>query len=174
MSPVLASKFFTTPGKRYTQSRGYQTFSINDHIGKYFRFYEPIQSVTATQFYHCSPKAAMLLLLLRRFSRVRLCATPQRAAYQAPIVVMNVLAAQSRPTLCNHMNCSPPCPSIRGILQARIREWVAIPFSRGSSQPRNLTQVSYRQILTVWQTIKFTQVRSGSYEVLCKPLECPT
>ena len=38
--------------------------------------------------------------------------------------------------------CSPPGFSVDGILQARILEWVAISFSRGSSQPRDLTQVS--------------------------------
>ena len=39
-----------------------------------------------------------------------------------------VLVAQSCPTLCNPMDCSPPGSSIQGILQARILEWVAIPF----------------------------------------------
>ena len=40
------------------------------------------------------------------------------------------------------MNCSPPGFSVHGILQARILEWVAMPFSRGSSPPKNGTQVS--------------------------------
>ena len=40
------------------------------------------------------------------------------------------------------MDCSLPCSSIRGIFQARVLEWIAISFSRGSSQPRNRTQVS--------------------------------
>ena len=44
--------------------------------------------------------------------------------------------------LCNPMNCSLPDSSVHGILQARILEWVAVPFSRGSSQPRDQTQVS--------------------------------
>ena len=46
-------------------------------------------------------------------------------------------------TLCDLMDCSPPSSSIHGTLLARIMEWVAIPFSRGSSQPRDRTQVSY-------------------------------
>ena len=50
--------------------------------------------------------------------------------------------AQSCPTLCNLMDCSPPGSSVRGILQARILEWVAISFSRASSRPRDETQVS--------------------------------
>jgi len=41
------------------------------------------------------------------------------------------------------MDCSPPGSSIYGILQARILEWVAILISRGSSQPRDQTQVSH-------------------------------
>ena len=45
--------------------------------------------------------------------------------------------SQSCPTLCNPMDCSLPGPSVHGILQARILEWVAMPSSRGSSQPRD-------------------------------------
>ena len=41
--------------------------------------------------------------------------------------------AQLCPTLCNPMDCSPPGSSIHGIFQARVLEWAAIPFSRGSS-----------------------------------------
>ena len=44
---------------------------------------------------------------------------------------------QSCLTLCNPMDCSPPGSSVHGILQAGILEWVAIPFSRGSSQPQD-------------------------------------
>ena len=51
--------------------------------------------------------------------------------------------AQPCPTLCDPMDCSPPGSSVHGILQARILEWVAISFSRGSSQPRDQTQVSH-------------------------------
>ena len=43
---------------------------------------------------------------------------------------------------CNPVDSNPPGSSVHGILQARILQWVAIPFSRGSSQPRNGTQVS--------------------------------
>ena len=44
--------------------------------------------------------------------------------------------AQSCPTFCDPMDCSPPGSSIHGIFQARVLEWGAISFSRGSSQPR--------------------------------------
>ena len=49
---------------------------------------------------------------------------------------------QSCQTLCDPMDCSPPGSSVPGILQARILEWVAMPSSRGSSQPRDWTHVS--------------------------------
>ena len=42
------------------------------------------------------------------------------------------LVTESCPTLCNPMDCSPPDSSLHGILQARVLEWAAIPFSRGS------------------------------------------
>ena len=53
-----------------------------------------------------------------------------------------VLVAKSCPTLCDPMDCSPPGSSVHEIFQARILEWVAISFSRGSSQPRDWTQIS--------------------------------
>ena len=67
---------------------------------------------------------------------------------------MKKLVAQSCPTLCNPMNCSPSGSSVHGILQARILEWVAIPFSRESSWPRNWTQVlcTVGWFFSVWAT----------------------
>ena len=50
---------------------------------------------------------------------------------------------QSCLTLCRHVDCSPPSSSVHGILQARTLEWIAISFSRGSSPPRDWTQVSH-------------------------------
>ena len=66
------------------------------------------------------------------------------------------VCAQSCWTLCNSMDCSPPGSSVHGIFQARILEWVAISFSRGSSGPRDWTYVSCigRQILYLWVTWK--------------------
>ena len=45
--------------------------------------------------------------------------------------------SRSCPTFCDPVDCSPPGASVHGILQARTLEWIAIPFSRGSSQPRD-------------------------------------
>ena len=50
-------------------------------------------------------------------------------------VSVSVLAAQSCPTWCNPRDCSPPGSSVHGILQARILEWVAVPFFRRFPDP---------------------------------------
>ena len=61
---------------------------------------------------------------------------------------------QSCPTLCDLMDYSQPGSSVHGIFQAKILEWVAISFSRGSYQPRDQTHISCigRQILYHWMT----------------------
>ena len=50
-----------------------------------------------------------------------------------------MLVAQLCLTLCDPIDCNPPGFSVYGILQARILEWIAIPFSKGTPQPRNQT-----------------------------------
>ena len=68
---------------------------------------------------------------------------------------VKVLVTQSCPTLWDPMDCSQPDCSVHGILQARILQWVAIPFSRGSSQPRDRTRVSFTagSFFTNWAKI---------------------
>ena len=66
--------------------------------------------------------------------------------------VGGVLSRSVGSTLCDPMDYNPPGSSAHEILQARILEWVAIPYSRGSSQPRDQTRISYsscigRQVL---------------------------
>ena len=88
-------------------------------------------------------------------------------------VSVKVLVAQSRLTLCDPMNCSPPGSSVHGILQARILEQIAVSSSRGSSRHRDWTSVSYvscigRRVLyhsrhlgsstlSPWKWVKVTQ-----------------
>ena len=67
------------------------------------------------------------------------------------------MCAQSRPTLCDPMNCSPPGSSDHEIFQAKLLDWVVISFSRGSSWPSDRTHISWisctgRQILYHWAT----------------------
>ena len=67
---------------------------------------------------------------------------------------MYVLVAQLCLTVCNPMDCSPPGSSVHGTLQAKILEWVATSFSRGCSQPRDWTQVTFiaSRFFTIWAT----------------------
>ena len=72
---------------------------------------------------------------------------------------VEVLVAQLHATLCDPMDCGPAGSSVPGILQTRILEWVAILFSRGSSQPRDRTHISSillqnpaGRFFTIWAT----------------------
>ena len=71
-----------------------------------------------------------------------------------------MLVAQSRPTLWDPMDYSPSGSSVHEISQARILEWVAIPFSRESFQPRDQTWVSSiaGRFITVWATREAQEV----------------
>ena len=74
------------------------------------------------------------------------CAQGEQKILSLYLLYLSCVCAKSLqwyPTLCDPIDCSPPGSSVHGILQARILEWVAMPSSRGSSQPRNRTQVSY-------------------------------
>ena len=84
--------------------------------------------------------------------------------------------AQSCPTLWDLMDCSLPGSSLHGILQARVLEWIAISFSRGSSRPRNWTLVSCfpgrhfnlwatREVLTLY--INDPQIHSSPFKSSC-------
>ena len=84
---------------------------------------------------------------------------------------MKVLVAQSCLTLCNIIDCSPTGSSVHGHLKGRILEWVAVPFSGRSSQPRDQTQVSYiaSRFFTVWIT-RYIKTRATVY---LKPSRVP-
>ena len=62
------------------------------------------------------------------------------------------------------MDYSPPGSSVHGILQARILEWVAIPFSRGSFQPRDRIQVSS---IAIWATNTFIKHAGMKLKDIC-------
>ena len=85
---------------------------------------------------------------------------------------------QSCPTLCDTMGCSLPGFSVHGILPTRILEWVAMPSSRGSSQPRDQICVSYvsyigRQILYHYYHLGSPHSVTGSRIILYLFLYCP-
>ena len=60
---------------------------------------------------------------------------PSQEENHGNLTAASCLVAQSCPTLCDPMDCSPPDSTVHGILEARILEWVAISCSRGSSDP---------------------------------------
>ena len=72
---------------------------------------------------------------------------------------VKVKVAQSCPTLCDSMDCSPPGSSVHGLLQARIL-WVAMLSSKGSSQPRDQTHISYVSCIGRW--VLYHQWHQGS------------
>ena len=76
---------------------------------------------------------------------------------------IKVLVSQSCPALWEPMDCSLPESSVYGILQARIMEWVAIHFYRGSSWPTDRTQVSCIAgiFFTVWATREAPRWQKG-------------
>ena len=117
----------------------------------------------------------MILLLLSRFSHVRLCATPETAAHQAPqslgfsrqehgsglpfpSPMRESEVAQLCPTLSDPMDCSLPGSSAHGIFQARVLEWGAVAFS--DDDIRELQKIKYEACL------------SGPYSLLQKLDEC--
>ena len=77
-----------------------------------------------------------------------------------------VKVTQLCPTFCDPMDCSQPGSSVNGILQARILQWVGISFSRGSSQPRDQTQVSCiaGRFFTSW-AIREAQIGAKVYTI---------
>ena len=77
------------------------------------------------------------------------------------------MCAQSCPPLCSSMDCSPPGSSVHGISQARILEWVAISFSRASSQPRDQAQVSCISCLGRWKSYNCLPCIKLSVSPLC-------
>ena len=79
--------------------------------------------------------------------------------------VRKVKVAQSCPTLCDPMDYM-----VHGILQARIQEWVAFPFSRGSSQPRDQTQVSCiaGRFFTSWATRETHKCQESNAKLMCQ------
>ena len=88
---------------------------------------------------------------------------------------LSVLVAQSRLTLWDPMDCSLPGSSVREILQARIMEWVAIPFSKGSSWSKDWTWVSCiaGSFFTIWATreaFQFSSVQFSSVAQSCLTL----
>ena len=125
----------------------------------------------------CSSSSSLTyrwLSLGRVFTRHSPCAQVclQKSPFYGPIELgptlkMEMLVTQSCVTLCDPMDYSPPGPSLHGISQARILEWVTMPFSRGSSQPGVTLQAD---------SLPSNQIRSvaQSCPTLCDPMNRST
>ena len=87
--------------------------------------------------------------------------------WEGYLLYMKVLVTKSCPTLWDPMDCSPQGFSVHGISQARILQWVAISFTRGSSWPRDQTCISSWQVDSLplshlGSPIKKSQIRNAS------------
>ena len=126
------------------------------------------QNEAVTYLTFIKDQKVKMLLLLSRFSRVRLCATSELAAHQAPLSLgfsrqehwsglpfpspmqkSESEVTQSCLTLRDPMDCSLPGSSVHGISQARVLEWGAIAFSATSAL------LTIPKPLTVWITANY-------------------
>ena len=98
----------------------------------------------------CSPSICGYVLCVLPYARYRRHCGGQEVL--KVVFILKVKVTQLCPTLCNPMDCSLPGSPVHGILQARTLEWVAIPFPRGSFQPRIWTKVSCTasRFFTIW------------------------
>ena len=83
------------------------------------------------------------------------------------VCVLVLKSLQSCPAFCDPMDYSLPGYSVHGILQARILEWVTMPSSKGSSQPRDRTQGSNSHLLCLlhWQMCSLSLVPPGKPQI---------
>ena len=97
------------------------------------------------------------------YNKFPLCCIPSHSENSVEFPVLKVKVAQSCPTLCD-----PVDYTVHGILQARIPEWAAVSFSKGSSQPRDRTQVSRiaGRFFTSWAIGKPVNTGVGSLSLL--------
>ena len=119
-------------------------FHLKTFTGKEWHCFGTFVGFACPCIYHRASASSLKVLVM---------GTPTFTMWTSNINSM-CLGAQSCPILCDSMDCSPPGSSVHGTLQARILQWVAMPSSRGSSQPRDQTQVSciVDRFFTIWTT----------------------
>ena len=103
---------------------------------------------------------ALHLASLHTYNRITLL-SPEWVTI-CPLIGSGSGVTQLYLTPCEPIDCSLPGSSVHGIVQARVLEWVAISFSRGSSWPRDWTWVSriVDRCFTIWATRKVSLYRS--------------
>ena len=112
-------------------------------------------SCTCTEGYVCKAIHCKKYKLKLHFIECSVCVC---------VCVCICLVIQSCPILCDRMDCRRPGFSVHRILQARMLEWVAMPFSKGYSQSRDQTQVSRIYIKVPRYLRRKTEFLSSSYE----------
>ena len=117
-----------------------------------------LHAVTRRPKILCAATKTQLSRTKKFLRRQLLTSIPTILSVKSKAPFMKVKVVQSCPTLCN-----PTDYTVHGILQARILEWVAFPFSRGSFQPRDWTQVSCiaGRFFTSWATREAQEYWSG-------------
>ena len=114
------------------------------------------------------PESSSLLiniLIMMGFSEAQILEKPHQPGHDTESFLFSVCCAkllQSCPTVCDPTDCSPPGSSVHGILQAGILEWLAMPSSRGSSWPRNLSFLG----LLHWQAVSLPLDPAGKFSVV--------
>ena len=113
---------------------------------------------------HISCNGRQVLYPVSHLGNPRLCIILHNGGMGTTCVVKRKSeVSQSCLTLCDPVDCSLPGSSVHGIHQARVMEWVAISFSRGSSQPRDRTRVSLTagRRFTIWATLHVIEYFHG-------------
>ena len=121
----------------YLHILGLNKYAFGENAVKVTCLCHPIISRGTKFHYHVSPVVSILIIWLRW------CQPALSIVISLPCIFFVCLITQSCLTLCDSMDYSPPGSSVHGDSPARTLEWVAMPFSRWSSQPRDRTQVSH-------------------------------
>ena len=149
---ILKSLFISLPPIHHN---GFMIVSFVDFLFPYlkywysFVFYSRLKCIPILYMIMNSRDHRSQVGIVNEFNRLN-----KNCAKLDSTLNVNVLVVQSHPTLWDPTGCSPPGSSVHGILHIRILEWVAMPFSRGSSRPRDRTWVSCiaGRFLTSWAT----------------------
>ena len=118
--------------------------------------YDQLNPTTTIMLNHSRPECSQESLLGTfsnlQIMRVDMTARTSKVHKELEVKVKSL----SHVWLSNPMDYSPPGSPVHGIFQARVLKWVAISFSRGSSQPRNQTWVSHvaSRRFTIWATME--------------------
>ena len=119
-----------------------------DCVGKIFM--TATESTNTSECRNTDKTAASSLANFNSHSKIK----PDEKDLYEEMVEVKWCPTQSCPALCDPMGCSLPGSSVHGILQARLLEWLPMPFSRGSFWPREWTLVSCiaGRFFTIWAT----------------------